>query len=532
MHLLVHLSDLHIAPDSSTQLTLFAELVKTIRRERESAQAQRVALVVTGDLFTSATQPRRRAVDDFLRLHAQIVEALGGHVPTVILPGNHDRRRLGLVGPNRSELFLALRRAVDPSRSFVGGCSPPYLAEVVPANFHGLPMHVIAYDSTYLPGGLVGAGGTLRVEDLMMASSELPDDGLPVLILTHHHLIPTPLTDVSDIDSSRESRFVRWMIRSVLPSLVAHGDREELTMTALGAGTILSTLHTLGRAVVLLHGHKHVPTARLVSGMSDGCGDVLIASAGSAGLRERVHATRHPDAARLWPSLNLLWLSGSDVRIQSIAFPPKPSTRPPVRRQLASVRRDGPRWKPEPVTFRTEDPAPRVAIDEAEYRLTPSASQKDRWDLHCVRRVEVVEGSHLKRYVEFARAPPSFLRKSSRPRDRLRVELTTPGVTRYDVNGALARTIRAAGNGRAAGLAFEWVGLLCRYGALRATLSLSRENAEGLQPFGSVTDLMIGRERPVRLVATADRWTLGAESCGARSLLRIYWPIARDSGSA
>src|SRR4029077_19609617 len=128
-----------------------------------------------------------------------------------------------------------------------------------------------------------------RLEDLLMAHARLPRDGRPVLVLTHHHLIPTPLTDVSHIDSSSASRFARWVVRTVLPTLVSYGDREELTMTALGAGTALTTLHTLGRAVLLLHGHKHVPTARLVTGMSDGCGDVLIASAGSAGTRERVH---------------------------------------------------------------------------------------------------------------------------------------------------------------------------------------------------------------------------------------------------
>jgi 3',5'-cyclic AMP phosphodiesterase CpdA len=529
MHLLIHLSDLHMARDPATQSTLFTELVKTLGRERDSARTDSVGMVITGDVFASATQPHGRAVDEFLRLHGRMVEALGGDAPTIVLPGNHDRRALGLLGPNRGKLFRALRAAADPSRMFVAGCSAPYLAEVVPGGFHRLPAHVIAYDSTYLPGGLVGAGGTLRLEDLLMASAGLPDDGRPVLLLTHHHLIPTPLTDISHIDSSRGSRIVRWIIRSVLPALVSYGDREELTMTALGAGTVLSTLHTFRRPILLLHGHKHVPTARLVAGMTEDCGDVLIASAGSGGTRERVHAARHPDAARLWPSFNLLRLSDTDVRIESIGFSPKPTPRPPVRRQLASARRDGPKWRPEPVSFRVKDPSPRVELDEATYTLAPSVVWADRWDLRCVRRVELRDGATVRRYVEFVRASPIFVGARGRRREKRRVEIATSGFTRYEVPGALARTRTTRSSGT--GAAFEWVGLLCRYGAIRATLRLAHERANGVDPFGSVTDLTIGRERPVRLIDADGHWTLTAEGCAPRSLLRIYWPITRPGVS-
>ncbi len=525
MALLVHLSDLHLARDLTPQSALLDKLVETLRREREAAATDRVGIVVTGDLFDSATQPPAKAVADFLALHAKIVDALGGDAPMVVIPGNHDRRSLGLLGPNRAALFRALKDAADPSRLYVAGGAAPYLAEIVPAALHRLPVHVIAYDSTFLPSGLVGAGGTLRLQDLLMAQARLPQDGRPVLVLTHHHLIPTPLTDVSHIDSSGASRVARWVVGNVLPALVSYGDREELTMTALGAGTVLSTLHTLGRAVLLLHGHKHVPTARLLVGMSDTCGDLLIASAGSAGTRERVHIERDPDAARLWPSFNLLQLSGNAVRVESISFSPKRNTRPPIRRQLASARAEGSKWRPEPVTFRVKDPAPRVEIDEAYYTLIPSPSVTDRWDLSCERHVELRRGARLKRYVEFVRARPTTLGGGVLRRDSRRIELSTHGVTRYEVSGALARNPSVA-RSHAPMAAFEWVGLLCRYGAVRATLSLARTGAVGVEPFGSVTDLTIGRERPVKVVAAKDHWTLAAESCPPRSLLRIYWPVA------
>jgi hypothetical protein len=530
MSLVVHLSDLHMGFHGTAQSLLFDELVRTLTRERAAAPDESVAVAITGDVFDSSVLPARRAVEGFLALHARIVDALGGDAPTIVLPGNHDRRRFGLLAPQGMKLFQTLRDAADPRRLFVAGCAPPFLAQVVPEALHRLPVHVIAYDSTYLPGGLVGAGGTLRPEDLLMANGQLPDDGRPLLVLTHHHLIPTPLTDVSQIDSVGTKRIARWMIGTALPALVSYGDREEITMTALGAGTVLSTLHTLGRAVLLLHGHKHVPTARLVTGMSSGCGDVLIASAGSAGTRERVHATRHPDAARLWPSFNLVRLSSSEVRIEALAFSPKAAARQPLRRQLAGARiasSAGSKWAPEPVSFQVKDPAPRVGLDDARYVLAPSSSS-DSWDYVCERRVELVPGARLRRYVDFVHTLRHRIGRRALLRDGRLIELTLGGVTRYEESNALCRTLAMGERARGPGTAFEWVGLLCRYGALRAALRLARESALGVEPFGSLTDLTIGRERPVRLETDGEFWTLSAESCPPRSLLRIYWPLSRE----
>src|SRR5262249_37308953 len=157
-----------------------------------------------------------------------------------------------------------------------------------------------------------------------------------------------------------------------LPTIVSNADREELTMTALGAGTALSTLHTFVRPVLLLHGHKHFPTARLVRGLVGGSGDVLIASAGSAGKRERVHATHEVEAARLWPSFNTVRMDGPHVEIQAVSFSPKRSTRPPVRRDLARVTRREMHWEPDVASSRVRDTTKRVDRDEARFVLRPS----------------------------------------------------------------------------------------------------------------------------------------------------------------
>jgi 3',5'-cyclic AMP phosphodiesterase CpdA len=525
MALVVHLSDLHLNPLARSQPALLDALVRTLARDVQPAPGDRTAIVITGDVFDSAELPPAAAVSAFLALHGRMVSALGGTASTIVVPGNHDRRRYGLLGPPRGTLFQALIDAADPTQIYVAGRRAPHLAEVVPETLHQLPFHVVAYDSTYLPGGLFSAGGTLRIEDLLMAHSDLPSDGRPLLVLTHHHLIPTPLTDLSHIDSAGSSRLVRWAIADVLPAMISYGDREELTMTAMGAGTVLSTLHALGRAVLLLHGHKHVPTARLVAGMTGDCGDLLIASAGSAATRERVHPARHPDAARLWPSFNVVQLGEDSVHIEALAFAPKSATRPPVRRELASARVTGPKWKPAPVSFRVKDPAPRIDLDEATYTLTSVPARPAFWDYACVRRVMPCEGAQLRRYVDFIHSVPRTVGSRARPRRVRRIELTLGAETHYGERAALCRTLAAAAEARGQGTAFESVGLLCRYGAKRATLELMRRGAAGVKPFGSFTDLTIGRERPVRVETTEDAWTIRVESCAPRSLLRLYWPL-------
>jgi len=282
MAIIAQLSDLHLLSGEVEQGEILAALVDVLRREVADKARAIDMLAVTGDVFDSASRTPEQSVNAFLRLHDQIRRALGREVPTVIVPGNHDRRRSGLLGPFRREPFVALRDALG-ERAFVHGSTVPF--QVVPPELHGMPAWVVAFDSTYLPSGLISAGGSLRQEDILHAAAAVgsrnPD--WPVLFLLHHHLIPTPLTDVGVVKVDKTPQLVRWSVQHLLPTLIANADREEMTMTALGAGTALSTLHALGRAVLVLHGHKHYATARLSSGLADGQGDVLVVSAGSCG---------------------------------------------------------------------------------------------------------------------------------------------------------------------------------------------------------------------------------------------------------
>jgi 3',5'-cyclic AMP phosphodiesterase CpdA len=528
MPLIFHLSDLHIDTTSDAQRVLFDVLVDTLGREKQASNADQFALVITGDVFDSSTMPPGEAVPCFLDLHARIVAALGCALPSVVIPGNHDRRWRGLVGPHRSALFDALHSTVDPRAVYVGGCRFPFLAEVVPRAFHGLPIDLVAYDSTYVPHGLISAGGLIRQEDLLHAMARLdsPPSTLPLVVLVHHHLIPTPVTDVSFIGSGRAmARLPRWLLGKALPSLVANADREELTMTALGAGTALSTLHTFGRPVLLLHGHKHFPTARLVRGLADSSGDVLVVSAGSAGRRERLDATQDPEAASLWPSFNVLRIDGDGVHVQAVSFPSRHSTRTPVRRDLANVTRRDARWDPGALSGRVRDGAMAVERDEARFLLLPSRTAPDeRWDYTCERRVDLFPAAELRRYVEFVHGRPDVAPARRRARRR-RIELALNGVTRYRIADALRRAPTGSRKAYDAATAFEWVGLLSRYGGANVVLSLARENAGALEPFGSVTDLATGRESPAKVEVRENGWWLEVSDCAPRTMLRMYWPL-------
>jgi 3',5'-cyclic AMP phosphodiesterase CpdA len=530
MALLLHLSDLHLDAKKTGQRALLDVLVETLRREKETSRAPSAALFITGDVFDSGADRPAEAVPLFLDLHARIVAALGPGVPTVVLPGNHDRRWRGLLGPHRTGLFDALRDRVDPRHVYVAGCQAPLLAEVVPPAFHGLPVDVLAYDSTYLPHGWVSAGGLIRQEDLLHAHAQLDpgSTGRPLVLLVHHHLIPTPVTDVSFIDSRTSMpRLAKWLLGTALPTMVSNADREELTMTALGAGTALSTLHTFGRAVLLLHGHKHFPTARLVRGLLDDSGDVLIASAGSGGRRERLYGTHDPEAARLWPSFNVLRMEGDRIEIEAVSFSPKRASRPAVRRDLAKVVRHDKRWEPDAASASVRDATMRVERDEARFELSPSASAPAKyWDYLCERRIALFPQSKLRRYVEFVQPSVQVARVRVRA-SRRRIELSTDGVTRYNMADGLRRTAATTKEARGASTAFEWIGLLSRYGGKTVALSLARQPAQAFEPFGSVTDLATGRERPAPIEAATDGWRLSLTDCPPRTLLRIYWPLPR-----
>lgn len=537
MATIVHLSDLHLLASPREQEIIFDGLVDALEHVRDHACEPIGLLAITGDVFDSATLPLEMATRRFGELHKEMCRAVGGDVPTVIVPGNHDRRRNGLFGPHRPELFNALRDALG-SRAWVHGCNTPFLCDVVPPSYHGLPLWIVVYDSTYLPRGLVSAGGALRQEDLLYAAAQLtgkqPD--WPVLFLLHHHLVPTPLTDLGPVEIDHAPRVVRWGVQHLLPELIANADREELTMTALGAGTAISTLHTLGRSVLAIHGHKHYSTARMLDGMNEGDGDVLLVSAGSAGIAQRWHDHSVSDSARLWPSFNVMSLQGEELAIDTLSFAWKEATAKHSRRALVRARRSGSQWRVEPLrVVNIEDAGPRLALNASRCALRASLTHPGRWDFACQREVQVAPDVRLHRYVEEVTSLPDgrgIVSEHGPHADLpMQVHLELNGKTHYRVLGANFRTLAEAN--RVYGdrsSPFGSVGLLNRYFSEVAQLTLTGLGDAASDAFGSATDLGTGLERPLALERRAEPGTVQVRSlqCAPRTLLRIYWRLDRE----
>jgi 3',5'-cyclic AMP phosphodiesterase CpdA len=543
MPVIAQLSDLHLLSGDEEQPEILSALVAALKLEAAKRPGGVDLLAITGDVFNSASRDPKPAVAAFLRLHEELSRALGRAVPTVIVPGNHDRRKLGLIGPFRSEPFAALARALG-DRAFVHGSSIPFLAQLVPQQLHGLPAWVVAFDSTYLPTGLISAGGMLRQEDILHVAAAIGDrePDWPVLFFLHHHLVPTPLTDVGVVQVDKTPQLVRWSVEHLLPKLISNADREEMTMTALGAGTALSTLHALNRAVLVLHGHKHYATARMLSGMTAGQGDVLLVSAGSCGTVQSWFPTTAKDAATLWPSFNIIELSPDRVRVDVAYFGYRAEAVGHINsRPIVHASRERAHWRVSPVPLDTaEGDFPSTDTNRLVCSLTPNLALP-RWDCICERRydgggesapeafgeaVDAIEDAELTLLDEHgnllsaARNPPTEL------------TLQRGVTTRYRIVGAYCRTVAEAERLFGSRWApYAWVGLMNRYASKRVRVELHSPGTTALRgAFASETDLGTGLQRPLRLApgSSDDQIVIEYANCPPRTLIRIYWPLELD----
>lgn len=539
--LILQLSDLHLLSGAEHEAPIQEALVAAVRAETHRRQQPVSMMAITGDVFDSSTVEPERAIEAFRALHGRMTDTLGGHVPTVIVPGNHDRRRMGWMAPFHEGLF---RRLGDTAQAhlFVHGGDVPFLARVVPPRFHGLPLWVVAYDSTYVPTGMFSAGGVLRQEDLLHAAAEIGDaqPDWPVLFLLHHHLVPTPLTDVGKVDVTHVPPMMRWTVEHMLPSLVANIDREELTMTAMGSGTALSTLHSMGRAVIVLHGHKHYANARLLKATTAEQGDVMLVSAGSSGLAQAWFPTTGRDAARLWPSFNLLDIDENAAAVDVVSFGYKGEARGDLAvRPMVRARRDGARWLVGPVAAAGEAGGTRrLERNELVVRLTADP-RSPRWNLTCFRHYEGSPTFAPKRFTDTVDAledgevyvldaSGSPIGEASHP--PVQLELVRNQPVHYRIDRGLCRTVDEAY--RLFGkrwTPYAWLGIMNRYASRIVRLEVHEPQHGTLrQAFGSETDLGTGLQRVRRGHHEHDRFIVEYPDCPPRTLLRVFWPLARS----
>ncbi len=525
MSRLIHLSDLHFGAADQHQEAIHLGLVAALEAWKGTVNA----LFITGDVFDS-NQPAAGVLDGFASLLARFFHALGRPVPTVLLPGNHDRRDVGVFAPWTGGLFEQLaERLRDVREVQVLGNATPFLAQHI--EVPGVDADVAVYDSSYLPRGLISAGGQIRQEDLIQLGSHLPRADRPLLFLLHHHLVPTPVTDTSVIATAGRPVWQRLLVSKLLPELVGHGDREELTMTALGAGSALTTLQTLGRAVVVLHGHKHYPTARLLKGLREEDGDLVLTSAGSCGKAQDWSTGDWDEAPRLWPSVNVVELTAHHLEVLSQAWSPSEPLRRNTPRPLVRATRQGLRWvlddAPEPRPFE-----PVLALNETRITLATSGRFLDRYDLRVTRHVEATPSAYQPSYFDVVDGPPGArvvevsCGGAARPDTSVPARLEVPlhGQASWTVLGGVAASIASASAVRGPGTCFSSVELHNRSRAALARLVVDL-GPVAARAFASATDVTTGAERPWPLTVAERQATVEYTNCPARTLLRVYWPL-------
>jgi hypothetical protein len=350
------------------------------------------------------------------------------------------------------------------------------------------------------------------------------------VFVLHHHLVPTPLTDLGPIETHGLPSLAHMALHRVLPMLVANADREELTMTALGSGSALSMLHAMGRAVLVLHGHKHVATARKLERVREGDGDVLLASAGSAGTAQRWTATAVPDAARLWPSFNVLELTNDALAVETVSFGYKGRSRAAIAyRPLVWAAREGAEWRLAPVPGpRAGNIGPELLFDERIVTLRASESGA-RWDARVQRHFEQAGTRSVRRYVESVEGAPGakWIADDGERDLPARLELAPGAPAILELRGAHLRSFSEGRRVRGEACSpFEWVGLMNRYRSVKARLVVrGLPAALARSAFGSVVDLGTGEERPARVVVSDDAVTLEVTRCPARTLLRVHFAL-------
>ena len=299
-------------------------------------------------------------------------------------------------------------------------------------------------------------------------------------------------------------------------------------MAALGAGTALSTLHTLGRAVLVLHGHKHNATARAVDATREGNGDVLLVSAGSAGTaRNAENTTRH--AARIWPSFNIIELDEESVNVEAVAFGWKGRSRGVLDPQpLVFAAKQGSQWKVAPMPAEREPVGPRLLLDAARFKLYPAVG-RGRWDVHVERRIEPDEEARLPHYVVSVDRPDEHARAfddNGALRGPAEVHLRAYDTVSWRVEGGALRSFEEARRVEGAMASpFGKLSMLVRYATARARLVLEGPPKLLAGAFASATDVGSGLARPVPIRCVGRRAVVELAPCSARTMITVHWTL-------
>jgi Icc protein len=244
IHTLAHVSDLHLGAGSRA-----ADMTRAIADTLIAAKVDHV--VVTGDM---TNRGRNAELDAYHDAFAPLIAS--GRVTSI--PGNHDR----LGDDVRNRIMDGARVQIETAEG----------------------LHLVRVDSTGPHNRRwLQSHGILTKQDVHAideALDEAAPDALRVVLL-HHHPVPLP-------EDSFAEKFPRWFGRPFTLELSS------------GAGLLE---RIVGRCDLVLHGHRHVPSARHIGQHGDR--PMIVCNAGSSTQLGRVRLFAHRDGGLC---LSPMWL--------------------------------------------------------------------------------------------------------------------------------------------------------------------------------------------------------------------------------
>lgn len=232
---IIHTSDMHLGSKiaDSRMVTVknrIQELVATLKTQ------SRVLPVVTGDLMDTPRTRHLNNLNDYLHFLNNLRTE-----PPLIVPGNHDVRRLGVFGEKFDELTRLYMRPV----AFIDDCK----------------VGVVCFNSVrsgHLAKGHIDEGEFASIGDALDRDKQRSTDYFLVALL-HHHPCPVDLPDWYS-----RTWYERWL-----------GKWSERTDALDNAGVFLEWIKKRGISAVL-HGHKHIPRVKEEEGITViGCGSTV-----------------------------------------------------------------------------------------------------------------------------------------------------------------------------------------------------------------------------------------------------------------
>lgn len=206
--ILVHLTDLHFGDDFSSSISIegfsYHHIAKLIASTIKSNHpCEKLIIALGGDVTNKGAAKKYQYAIDFL---ATLRKELGTiEVDYILCPGNHD------IETEKTSLFASFNHF---SRELTGGEHFIYNTTNTSVLYNKWGISFVAVNSLYHGNHKFGLVDLNTVEEKLSSAIN------PIIVLTHHHLIPVVKGDVSTTQNSYD--FLRLCLRYDA-KLIMHG---------------------------------------------------------------------------------------------------------------------------------------------------------------------------------------------------------------------------------------------------------------------------------------------------------------------